>query len=410
MTQVTLNTFPVVSARLTIPRCGCWHGDFIVDSDQDLPIGSTATIEDALTGFVATGKITRSKIQSLRLECRVVGGGGLNNTLPPRGYRNASLLLPLSDCLNDCDEALAANVSGDITSTLLAFWQTPKQTGAEELQALADTANVTWRVLLDGTVWLGREDWATIDREFTVIADNATQGKIELALDGLDAEILPGKTILDRRVSLVEWSIDPESTRCCVLFQRQNNTEDTKETDVAKQALERFVKRVTWRNRYHAYYAGRVVAQDNEGNVDVVLDTDDLPGLSKIPLRSFSPGVYLTVAVGCRVLVTFAEGDPSKPVAVLWEPASADLEKIKFGANAVKGAARIDDTTTNGNLGFSVGVSPNILKVTYTAPSGATQEVNVTFVSSSPITIAVAGSSQAITGKINSGSAKVVVG
>lgn len=80
---------------------------------------------------------------------------------------------------------------------------------------------------------------------------------------------------------------------------------------------------------YRAAYPSRVAAQHADGSLDLVPDSSRVPACTKVPIRYGVPGVTAKVAVGSRALLEFAEGDPSKPVATLWESASVTEVTIR---------------------------------------------------------------------------------
>jgi hypothetical protein len=90
-----------------------------------------------------------------------------------------------------------------------------------------------------------------------------------------------------------------------------------------RDELATFIRRVTGRLDYQALYPGTVRAQDGSGRLDIELDAPTtMPPLSGVPIRHGLPGVTVRVAAGARVMVTWERGDPSRPVATLWEPGS----------------------------------------------------------------------------------------
>lgn len=67
----------------------------------------------------------------------------------------------------------------------------------------------------------------------------------------------------------------------------------------------------------------RVVAQNGDGSLELVPDDARLPPLSGVPVRYGVPGMRAEVPEGARVLLEFIAGDPSKPIASLWETTGA---------------------------------------------------------------------------------------
>jgi hypothetical protein len=100
---------------------------------------------------------------------------------------------------------------------------------------------------------------------------------------------------------------------------------------------------------YLARYPARVVSQDGT-KLELLPDDSRVPGIKGVPIRVGLPGLVLTVPPGARVLLAFEAGDPSKPVAEIWEsgtPITVTIDAsatIQFGKDALRGVARLGDT------------------------------------------------------------------
>jgi hypothetical protein len=91
--------------------------------------------------------------------------------------------------------------------------------------------------------------------------------------------------------------------------------------DRFKAALEWVVESIVGaRLDYLARYPARVVSQDGSGKLELLPDDPRIPGIPGVPIRVGVPGLKLTVPPGARVLLAFeGNGDPSRPIAELWE-------------------------------------------------------------------------------------------
>jgi hypothetical protein len=81
-----------------------------------------------------------------------------------------------------------------------------------------------------------------------------------------------------------------------------------------------------------------------------------------VPIRYGIPGVVAKVAAGGRVLVGFENGDPSRPVAELWDNAS--LVELSF-AGGTHAVAREGDSVDLGTF-----VVTGSASLTWTPPDG----------------------------------------
>jgi len=72
-----------------------------------------------------------------------------------------------------------------------------------------------WRVLPDGTVWLGLESWPAVHMpDVDLLSEDP---RAHTAVSGTDSPtLLPGTLFLGRRVSMVEHQVQPESVRTLV--------------------------------------------------------------------------------------------------------------------------------------------------------------------------------------------------
>jgi len=92
--------------------------------------------------------------------------------------------------------------------------------------------------------------------------------------------------------------------------------------DRVKASLFALARAANPRAIYSSVYRGVVVAQRGQ-TVDVTLDDPRLPGMSALSIQVGLPGATVDMDSGARMLVAFENGDPAKPIALLWEGAKA---------------------------------------------------------------------------------------
>lgn len=311
--MTTLNGLPLLSLSLTIPRVGAWVARALVDSDV-APTGD-AVLE--LAGRRWSGTVTRGGVELGRWSGTIVGGaGGLSQPLPAVALRNTSLAEVLSESLRDVGELLAGT-SGDLSATV-ARWHRIEAPAAHTVADVARQAGYVWRVLADGTVWMGLEAWApaALPAPVDVLDVDPHLGRWLLAGDGaLDAT--PGTVVtLDGtavRVGAVEHTLTGSELRSVVFEERANDPANR-----LTAAIEAIVRRTMRRVDYLALYPARVVQQHGDGTLDLQPDDPRVPAPREVPYRTL-PGVALTVPAGTRVLLGYEGGEPTRPVALLWE-------------------------------------------------------------------------------------------
>ncbi len=124
--------------------------------------------------------------------------------------------------------------------------------------------------------------------------------------------------------------------------------------------FERLVRAIVGDLTYLKQYPCSVQGQDGM-TLDLLPDDEAIRGpggLQGVPLRVGLPGFTVQVPVGARVLLSFDEGNPSKPVASLFDPNSVTSIAFADGTQAI---ARQGDLTIAGGVG---------LVVTFSTPAG----------------------------------------
>lgn len=119
----------------------------------------------------------------------------------------------------------------------------------------------------------------------------------------------------------------------------------------------------------------RVVAVDGAA-VDTDPETPGTPQLTGITPRYGLPGVLRAVCTaGARAVVAWAEGDPSQPFVLGWDP--GQLEELVFDVpGGSQPLGRTGDEVDCGSLAFATipaappGTVTSTLTVTYTPPGG----------------------------------------
>jgi hypothetical protein len=311
----------ILRAAIHCPRVGVWHADVELEGEEGDELDGAVELEfDAITW---SGTVRRGGLDNGRLLLLVVGGaGGLELELEPKYYVDAASSLPLDDIMRECGETLSSTASSAARSTQLAKWTRRRERGGVALHDLAAVLGLDWRVLPDGSVWLGTEAWTAAELVHDVLEDDPARAYRRL---GVDAPTLtPGSTLDGRRVSYVLHTIEPRAVRSEVWL------EPTSAREPARTArwLERFLDRVLRRVDRTALYPARVVQQSGDGTLEVQIDDQRWPSLTKVPIRPFVPGATVKVAAGARVHIGWEEGDPRKPYAALWD--SGELQELQI--------------------------------------------------------------------------------
>jgi hypothetical protein len=397
VSAVTVNGLPAISAELTVPRVGVWYADVsLVRSGEATTLAGVVTLEVGNTTWMGT--VRRAGENRGIITARIVGGAdGLMKEVPARAYQGVPVRLPIEELLSEVGEVISPTSDATILSAVLQQWSRSAGGAGSALRALLEIAGAsTWRVLPDGTLWIGSESWpASALADYTYLSHTPCTGFIEIV--AWEPKVYPGEVFRERRVSAVTHRWNAQQLRTRVWFEDESGAGDL---DRLTSGLASFVRAQFPRLDHYAAYWARVVAQNADGTLELVPDDARIPGRSNVPIRYGVPGVTAKVAAGARVLLEFASGDPSKPFATVWESA-VPTEIVVAGGT--KGAARVDDTVNAagivGNSGMALWMSQVELAINFLLP-GSIVPVS---------TDAVAGALRHF-GVIAAGSAKVKVG
>jgi hypothetical protein len=197
MALVTCAGADALRWRLHIPGRRAWWAWLELDTDT-APSGQVTIA--AAGGLSLVGTVQQPTGVFLdAAHVRIVGGaGGLSKTISPAAYENALLGDPLRSILNAVGERLAASSSSAALSVLLRKWTLTATTASRAIDELCFAASsatgqqIGWRVLADGTVWIGSESWPAQDLadDDDVLEQYPSEGRY--VIGGTTPSLLPG--------------------------------------------------------------------------------------------------------------------------------------------------------------------------------------------------------------------------
>ncbi len=214
MAFATLAELPVLGGTICLPRAGVWHADLEVDADA----ASTGAVTLVAGSMTLRGTAFRTGVFTARAGVRVVGGAAsLGKTAPAKAYRGVPVSIVARDIVGDVGEALAASSDASLLTSELPAWVRLQQKASEQLGHLVDHFGVGWRVLVDGSVWLGTDTWPAGDLGTgALLREWPEQARAEYAVD--DFTLLPATTLGGRQVDYVEHSVTPDGLRTRVWY------------------------------------------------------------------------------------------------------------------------------------------------------------------------------------------------
>jgi hypothetical protein len=195
----TVNGQAVLEARIGLPRVGVWSLDAVLDAGSDV----SGAVEVKYGSTTLKGTVVRTGKRDDSCRIRVVGGAaGFTKTVPAKSYLNLPMRIPLVDVLTAAGEQLAATADPALLQSFVGRWSRVETIAAFALRSLLEGRDVAWRILPDGTVWIGAESWPVVTLEHELLDEDAITGRVTIYAE--DPAVFPGQTFLDRQVSYVE--------------------------------------------------------------------------------------------------------------------------------------------------------------------------------------------------------------
>lgn len=217
MALASLNGLGVVRGVIHMPLLGAWTADLVVDTPNDIAGAVTLALDGGLTlqGFASRGG------NFLDTEyVRVIGGaGGLGKQARIQHYQRTSVRGVVGDLLRTAGERLSSTASASTLGRGLTAWtQRGQLVGAALTSIVSDRRNAggtAWRVLPDGSIWLGTETWPdsglAAPADYQELVALPSEGWVEFGFEV--PRIAPGVSLEGRRVAFVEHTISGEAVR-----------------------------------------------------------------------------------------------------------------------------------------------------------------------------------------------------
>jgi hypothetical protein len=222
MALANVNGADVLVGRIYLPRVGVWHADLALDTEDTSNLTGAVTLDIGGGQLTLVGTAYRVGAAFHTVTIRMLGGaGGLSTVIPPKYYQGVPLSLPLQDILTAAGETLSPTTDPVALQTLLMQWTRLQGKASDCLDALIESASnsdeIGWRVLPDGTVFVGPETWPPVTIDYDLLSDDENLACAELGVE--TPTLIPGTLLAGRQVSFVEHAIEPKRTRTIVWFE-----------------------------------------------------------------------------------------------------------------------------------------------------------------------------------------------
>lgn len=333
---ITLDGADVQKGRLSLGLHGAGWADLTVASDAP-PSGQVRLVVDG--GLEWVGTVRSAGAYLLTTEVRLVGGaGGLG--LPVTGaFQGAELRDVLSEVMRLSGETQSASCPADVLSVPLERWTLGQCTAARALDEIAEAAalhlgtSIGWRVLADGTVWMGAESWPlqAMPDDSVISAYHPDEGRAVLGCAA--PSLLPGVN-LDGvgRVAGVDHYIDPDRLRTEVWTAEQLDPI----AKLAAAVLDRLGLNYAGAPRIDRLLLARARVDAVAGDastVDVTPESGRLSPMQKVPVRHGA--ARATVKVGAVVRLVWEGGLSGGVVALPLYDDGAGFSEINVVADLV---------------------------------------------------------------------------
>lgn len=399
MALVNANGVNVQGGTIEMPLEGVWVADLVLDNPQGtgFDAGTRVTLA-ASDGVELTGTVAPARSGSFldSTHVRLLGGAaGMARAATPRGFVQPGAFV------RDVLRALAANAGESLSSSIpssffdknLTAWAIHSGMVSSALRVLLDIAGPTlrWRILPDGTLWMGEETWPDSASEFFILEQEAASATSLLRAQS--PAIAPGQNVPGiGRASRVQHDIFPNEVRTRVWT---SVPEDERGVQHAVAVISEITSA---KFDYYATYRYRVMKQSSDlTTVDVspIAPNDQrLPGLDRVPVREGS-AVKVQFTQGGEVLLGWDGGDPERPY-VCSGLSSDSVQRIQLAGNV--DAARKGDSVDIG-LWSVVITSGSVSAIKVTPPGGGL-----------PVTIPTDPATAALSAEISGGSDKIGLG
>jgi hypothetical protein len=388
MALVTANDVAVVRGSILRPLVGVWTADLEIDQSDAgaFAAGTSVTIKSA-NGYSLTGTVAENRSGSFldAVYVRVLGGaGGMSQPSSARSYVQPGAFV--RDVMNglcaDSGETLSTTADASFLALNLTAWSTIGGNPAmRNLRALLDIVApaLNWRILADGTLWIGSESWTQVTTDFQVMHQDPEDGSFHIGIES--PFIVPGTSLPGvGNVATVRDDIEDGHLRSRVWVDIPGSNRGIAGATqlMAKQALAGV--------DYYATYVCQVVSQSSDlATVDIspvgARNQSLIGGLQRVPVR-FMGGIKTQMTPGSTVLLGWDGGSPEGPyvtsgavgdtaIKIALSDVANDSLEISAGTVTVKigGVTVIQASATSLALGL-IGALPVLVQGTTDAIFG----------------------------------------
>ena len=220
--------YTVFSGEVRLPRVGVGSGDLVVNSEVDISGPVKIATDDGSFELVGTAFRHGEYVQHLKIHW-IAGADGMNTSLAPKGYNGYTLGRILADTLSAVGERMSDAIDARLLAIYKKHWQRLAQTAKAQVIEIMRSAGVdSWRILPDGSLWMGTETWPAVPTSDQWVQMNWNRAENWALIGSENPFLLPGVSlpmddemghITSQRVSYVVHSWEADKIRQTALFE-----------------------------------------------------------------------------------------------------------------------------------------------------------------------------------------------
>lgn len=373
--QIGQENYNILSLSLDIPIRGCWDVDQLrISEEVSANVGDSITVKlfdkelkGTIVDLVAFAGVTTLIVSA--------GSYKLGDILESDNFYGGIVRDVVNFILSKTNMTLSNKSSLDILSTSFNRFDKIKASSADILDRLLElTDGGIWRVELDGSLYIGREEYSDISVKYPDATENDNyliRDKQMTVYDIYTMDILfePGFIIEGHNVRETTITVDSETTTTVLSF--------LPPAYISTRTMASNMKEIVYTTKYSV----SVLEQTANGNVSVIPDSEiqDLfsGGLKNVPIVYPMPNMQVKVKPGAKCILEFLNGSPTNPVISGWLYNNKDLVTVYFSdvttdTSVMKGAARINDPVNVGTLSGTAPPGGGPVTFTYSPANGST--------------------------------------
>lgn len=368
------DTYNILSLSLDIPIRGCWDIKGLrISEEVSANVGDSITVKlfdkelkGNIVNLVAFAGVTTLIVSA--------GSYKLGDILESDNFYGGIVRDVVNFILSKTNMTLSTKSSLDILSTSFNRFDKIQASSADILDRLLElTDGGIWRIELDGSLYIGREEYSDISVKYPDATENDNyliRDKQMTAYEIYTMDILfePGFIIEGHNVRETTIIVGSETTATVIHFLPPDY--------ISTRTMASNMKEIV----YTTKYSFSVLEQTANGNVSVIPDSEiqDLfsGGLKNVPIVYPMPNMKVKVKPGAKCILEFLNGSPTNPVISGWLYNNKDLVTVYFsdvtdGISTMKGAARINDPVNVGTLSGTAPPGGGPVTFTYSPANGS---------------------------------------